>query len=288
MALAERPDLGGLAVLTTKHGKERVIAPLLQAALGVPVVLAPGVDTDRFGTFSREVERTGTQLDAARAKIAAGFEAEPGASFGVASEGSFGPHPHIPFLALGRELILLVERETGREWIGYDASPQTNYGQAMVRDLAAALAFANRARFPEHGLIVTGLVGDQPSPGVFLRKDLVMPEALEEAVVVALDRCGGAMVETDMRAHRNPTRMAAIARATSDLGRRYTSLCPTCSARGYDVTERLPGLPCSDCGAPTRVIRSEVLTCAACGHTEERPVPTSAYADPGVCDYCNP
>ncbi len=50
-----------------------------------------GANTDRFGTFSRDIERTGSQLDAARAKIAAGFEYAPSARIGLASEGSFGP-----------------------------------------------------------------------------------------------------------------------------------------------------------------------------------------------------
>ncbi len=88
------------------HGKERAIGPVLAQGLGLRVALAMGLNTDRFGTFSREIERTGSQLDAARAKIAAGFEYAPYARVGFASEGSFGPHPYIPFLDLGRELVL--------------------------------------------------------------------------------------------------------------------------------------------------------------------------------------
>ena len=41
------------AVLATMHGKERAIAPLLQRTLGLAVKVPPGLDTDRFGTFSR-------------------------------------------------------------------------------------------------------------------------------------------------------------------------------------------------------------------------------------------
>ena len=113
-----------------------------------------GVDTDKFGTFSREVRRSGSQLDAARAKIAAGFEYAPFARVGLASEGSFGPHPYVPFLAIGRELVLMVDRESGLELTGYDASEETNFGQRVARNLESAVAFAQDVGFPEHGLIV--------------------------------------------------------------------------------------------------------------------------------------
>ena len=122
-------------VLATMHGKERVIAPLLERDLALRVELALGLNTDRFGTFSREIERTGSQLDAARAKIAAAFENAPCVTIGIASEGSFGPHPYIPFLALGRELILLIDRETGLELTGHDASPETNFDHAVVSNV---------------------------------------------------------------------------------------------------------------------------------------------------------
>ena len=78
-----------VAVLTSKHTKERVIGPVLRNEMGLIVQIAVGVDTDQFGAFSREVERSGSQLDAARAKIAAGFDYAPLARVGLASEGSF-------------------------------------------------------------------------------------------------------------------------------------------------------------------------------------------------------
>ncbi|MBL7537713.1 hypothetical protein INQ15_25330, partial [Escherichia coli] len=75
--------------------------------------VSSGIDTDRFGTFSRDVERTGSQLDAARAKIAAAFAEAPDAQFALASEGSFGPHPYIPFAPLAREIVVLADRARG-------------------------------------------------------------------------------------------------------------------------------------------------------------------------------
>jgi hypothetical protein len=283
-----RPYRNTVAVLTSMHAKERVIAPVLRDELGMIVGLGIGINTDQFGTFSREVERTGSQLDAARAKIAAGFEYAPLARVGIASEGSFGPHPHVPFVAIGRELVLMIDRESGLELTGYDASPETNFGHAVARDLGEALAFAERAMFPEHGLIVMGCKDEKPAPELLLDKEIADRAALEAVVRTAFRICGAAFVETDMRAHRNPTRMAAIERATRDLARRFHSRCPNCGYPGFDVTERIPGLPCAWCDEPTRVIMAEVLTCRPCAYREQRSAATTPTADPGQCDGCNP
>ena len=55
--LAERFSGRTLAV-ATRHGKERAIAPpFLEGLPLAQVVVVPDLDTDRFGTFSGEVER---------------------------------------------------------------------------------------------------------------------------------------------------------------------------------------------------------------------------------------
>lgn len=277
-----------IAVLATMHGKELVISPLLEQSLGLRIRLAAGLDTDRFGTFSRDIARSGSQLEAARAKISAAFDADPAALVGVASEGSFGPHPLIPFLPFGLELVVLIDRVTGFELIGQDGGPHTNFSHQVVSDIDEAVAFAERSGFPEHGLIVIGCVDGHPAPACALIKDISDTEALKHAVRRTLAVCGSAFIETDMRAHRNPTRMVAIERATCDLVRRFMSQCPACNFRGFDVTERIAGLPCEWCDGPTSAIRHHVLQCNACGHREEQPATTSATADPGQCDFCNP
>lgn len=288
IASGETSLAGVVAILATKHGKERVMGPLLNEALGLRVECTPGLDTDQFGTFSREIPRTGTPLDAARAKIAAAFEYSPQARVGLASEGSFGPHPTIPFVPLGVELVLLQDRETGFELTGHDATLETNFCHTVVTDVAGALAFSERSGFPAHGLIVIGSADGLPAPDVALVKDVLDRGTLEAVVRNVLAKSGAAVVETDMRAHRNPTRMRAIERATADLVRRYQSRCPACHHRGFDVTEWVPGLPCASCGAPTRDIQDHILSCSSCGHRETRRASLSTTADPGRCDYCNP
>ena len=283
-----RPYQDVAAVLTSMHRKERVIGPILREELGLVVELASDINTDDFGTFSRDVERTGSQLDAARTKIAAGFRSAPSIRVGLASEGSFGPHPQLPILAIGRELIVMVDRESRLELTGYDETFETNYGHALAPDLTVAFEFAQSAGFPGHGLIVSGCRDSKPARDILLNKDVTDVAQLEAAVTEAVKRCGAAFVEADMRAHRNPTRMAAIERATRDLTRRFRSRCPNCDHPGFDVVERIPGLPCAWCGEPTSVIMAEALACQACGHKEERSVAAEAAADPGRCNSCNP
>ncbi len=127
------------ALLVSMHGKEEVIAPLLRP-LGLRVVTAD-IDTDRFGTFSREIPRVGSALDAARAKIAAAFARRPEVRIALASEGSFGPHPVSPLLPLARELVVLRRRDTDLEVCGEDVSTQTNYAQARCDSAEQAREF---------------------------------------------------------------------------------------------------------------------------------------------------
>jgi hypothetical protein len=275
------------AVLATMHGKERVIAPLLQAMLGLRIHLPADFDTDRFGTFSREHPRADPPLDTALAKIAAAFKQVPHASIGVACEGSFGPHPQIPFLPFDSEIVLLVDRRNGLEIADHHATPRTNFSQAVVNDLVAARPFAGHVGFPAHGVIVIGTVADKRAPDLLLRKHIETESALFAAVREAIEMSGSAHIETDMRALRNPTRMRAIKPATIDLIRCYRSICPQCSRPGFGVTQRLTGLRCAACGVSTDMVYAEILQCAGCAHRSERTVST-APADPGVCDNCNP
>lgn len=282
------PLAGQLAVLATMHGKEQVIAPVLQDRLGLRIVLPNGLDTDRFGTFTRDVPRTGTQRDAARLKALAGLEIVQNASVAVASEGSFVSHPQIPLVPLAFEMVLLIDRNTGLELVGTDESVDTNYGHVLAQDRAAALGFAARAGFPAHGVVVMAVRDDAPAPRELLVKDIADEAALLAAVDRAIALSGSAFVEADMRAHRNPKRMAAIARAAENLVERFASRCPGCGMPGFGVVEILRGLPCRDCGSATMRARGSRLCCSGCGHEVVRLVEAGTLAEPYACSLCNP
>jgi len=278
---------GDSAVLATMHGKQRVIAPLVERFLGLRVAVAPGLNTDGFGTFTRDIPRAGSPLDAARGKINAGFLSMPGWRVGLASEGSFAPHPQLPFCAVDREIVLLVDREMDLELTGYFATPDTNFSHTVVTTPADGVAFADRIGFPRHGLIVMGCLGGEPAPEIALHKNITHVADLVSTLEQVIEECGAAFVQTDMRAHRNPRRMRAIRRATIDLVRRARSLCPECGRPGFAVTEHVAGRRCALCSAPTMLTQAEILSCCSCNHRIERPVALAA-ADPAYCGECNP
>lgn len=278
-----RPDAATAVprlVIATMHGKERAIAPIAERFLGMAPIVADGIDTDRFGSFTGEVPRPGHALDAARAKAAASLARHRDADLAIASEGSFGPHPDMPFIALGKELILLVDRRTGHEVVGEHTTVATNFSRQTVASVSAALDFARLVGFPSHGVVLRAH-GGQPV------KDIADWQALAEACRHLLQMAPPLTIEADMRAHRNPTRMRAIRRAMIDLVRCYRDRCPACAMPGFAEVARLPGLLCRVCGTATALTRTHVHRCASCGQLEERPA-DRVHADPGQCGYCNP
>lgn len=281
---AEQLYRGARIALLTQHGKERVLAPLFASGLGAQLVVAEGFDTDTLGTFTREVDRAGTQLEAARRKAEIAIELS-GADIGLGSEGAFVPGP----FGLGSwniEALVLVDRARGIEIIGR-AGAAGRHLHGSVATLAELVAFAARAGFPEHGLVLRP--NDERDPRVV--KGINTQAALETAFEKAVRHAtrGVVFVESELRAHLNPTRMASIGEAGRDLVARMKCACPACGVPGFGAIGQVPGLPCRDCGAPTRQPVAEEFGCVRCEHREERPLRDAAEsADPAVCDYCNP
>jgi hypothetical protein len=286
--MADRPYANETALLATMHGKERAIGPIVEQELGLQIRVPQGLNTDQFGTFSHDIERAGSQLDAARAKIQAAFALVPRARFALASEGNFGPHPKIPFLTLAHEIVVFTDREKSLRIIGHDESSDTNFAHAIVNRASEAMIFAEKMGYPGHGVIVMGCECGKPVPKKVLEKGIVYGAELERAVRAAVEQCGAAWIEADMRAHRNPRRMRAIERATMDLVERFRRRCPVCRRPDFSVIEHIPGLPCADCKAPTYVVQRAASICRGCGYRSERPATDRVAADPAQCERCNP
>ncbi|MFM7472163.1 MAG: DUF6671 family protein [Nodosilinea sp.] len=275
---------GRVAVIATMHRKEQAIAPLVEAHLGVSVLVPQGFDTDLFGTFTGDIHRPDHALTTAHLKAAAALDLT-GETLAIASEGSFGPHPQIPFLACDRELVLWLDRRHQLEIVAEYLSTDTNYRHQTIRDLEAALAFAQTVGFPSHGLVV------KPQGSGPWVKGIVSEAQLVEVVTAALRQApqGEVRLETDMRALYNPTRMAVIAQATENLVATLQRYCPQCQYPGFALAQSLPGLPCGLCGSPTLLTRSWVYQCHHCQYEQRQPAVTaSATADPSYCSYCNP
>ncbi len=275
---------GQRVALLTQHGKERVLTPVLEAALGCRVERVAGYDTDLLGTFTRDIPRAGTQLEAARQKARLGMELA-GLPLGLASEGSFGPDPMLGMFPWNVEFLIWIDDGLGLDIVGV-AQGKTNSTHVLAANWEAAEAFARQAGFPEHHLVVRPADENDPR----LRKGIADWADLQAAFTRALDqsesRC--VFIETDMRAHANPTRMDNIRLAAEDLAQKLRSPCPACGLPGFWIVERISGLPCADCGAPTRETRAEIHGCLKCAHRVTRERTDKECADAGRCDYCNP
>lgn len=281
MSAGSHPYRHGRAALLTQHGKEAAIGAPLAQRLGIAVVRVEGYDTDLLGTFTRDVLRAGTQWEAARSKAALAQQLS-GLPWGLGSEGSFGPDPMLGMSAWNVELITWLDEERHLEIVATAAGPETNYRQGWVEDWARTEAFAAAAGFPGHGLVVS------PAPDAApIAKGILDADTLARAVALALARHGHAWLETDMRAHVNPTRMAMIGRAAQQLAERLESCCPRCGSPGWWPQASIPGRPCGECGTPTRLAVAQHWNCGACSFEERRDLET-APADPSHCEYCNP
>lgn len=274
---------GRQVALLTQHGKEQVIASVLDVALGCRVGLVAGYDTDLLGTFTRDIPRAGTQLKAARIKARLGMDLA-GLPIGVASEGSFGADPFTGIFSWNVEMIIWIDDMLDIEVIGV-ASGTTSCSHLLTANWKEAESFSCTAGFPEHGLVVRPQYEDDPR----IRKGITNWETLHEAFRWACGEAsnGCAFLETDMRAHMNPTRMNMIGQAAQDLADKLCTFCPTCGTPGFQLAERVPGLPCEDCGAPTQEAQADIHRCAKCGHqvtVEHHPMSASASR----CNFCNP
>lgn len=288
------PYTGVTVALATRHGKERVIGRALRHGLGADLLHVRSVDTDALGSFCGAVPRRGTALEACLAKAEAALEAG-GTACAIASEGSFGPHPQLPWLAAGLECLVFLDRSRGLILKEQGLARRTNFahrlvtaGEASGPDPALA-GWLRQVGFPSHGLMVRAHLGSAGAGTVEkgLRRWEDLAAAMSRAVAASAD--GQALVETDMRAHCNPTRMAAIRQLAFRLVRRLASPCPACDSPGWGVVDQRSGLPCADCGQPTALTRVLIRGCARCDHQEETPRPDGLrWADPGRCDWCNP
>ena len=280
--------------LTTLHGKERALARPLAWGLGASLRVCAS-DTNRLGTFSGDVERPADPLTTCRRKAELGLEAT-GASLGLASEGSFGPHPAIPFLPVGQEVLVFIDRERQLTVVEQHLELRTTFASRTLQgdglNSVELQHWLELVRFPSHALIVRPAPESEASghSGPCF-KGISSPQELHDAVLRCASHRGDGQVllESDMRAHCNPTRMASIRRLGIVLVRRLRQHCPACGSPGWGRGKLIKGLPCCDCGTPTALVAAEQWQCPACAHTQHRPRRDGVQqADPLHCPWCNP
>ena len=271
-------------IIATKHKKESVIAPILEKELGVCCFIDTAFDTDILGTFTGEIERALDPISTAREKCLRAMELN-NCDLGVASEGSFGPHPSMFFVNADDEFLIFIDNKNGIEVIVRELSTSTNFNGRQIQNQRELLEFANQTEFPKHGLILR----KSKDENIDIYKGITNVEILKRTFEYLHSRYNSVYVETDMRAMYNPTRMSVIEKATQKLVQKIKSTCPQCQMPGFGITEARKGLECNLCGSPTSSTLSYIYVCQHCKFTKEEMYPNKKTTeDPAYCDYCNP
>ncbi len=241
------------------------------------------VDTDQFGTFSGDVERTLPPREVLKVKAELGIT-DSQAKFGLASEGTIGADPVVGFLNSDIEHVGFLDSVNklfiSHSYRSFDIQVHTHQ-YAPGEDLSAFLA---KADFPHHQLIVKSFDnGVKP-----LAKGISTIEELM-SVLKAADAEGliKITIESDLRAHASPSRAANIKKAFTELAAKIHTPCPQCECPGWGITSSIPGLACLDCGEETEAVKAYIYGCISCTFTKEGD-PIAEGADPSRCNWCNP
>lgn len=271
-------------LIATKHQKEKVIAPILKKELGVICFIDETFDTDTLGTFTGEVERELDPISTVREKCLNAMQMND-CELGIASEGSFGPHPSLFFVSADDEFLIFIDKKNNLEIIARELSTETNFNGKELKTENELLDFANSIGFPAHGLILRKTKDDVSE----IHKGITDLEFLKTTFNHLHSKYHSVYAETDMRAMYNPTRMKVIKKAAKKLVKKIKSACPECQTPGFGITQAKKGLECNLCGSPTNSTLSYIYQCLHCKYTKEDMYPNKKKTeDPMYCDYCNP
>lgn len=271
-------------IIATKHAKDSVIKPLLESGLGVVCIENKLFDTDTLGTFSGEVERTEDPLATLRNKCLIAMD-KHNCELGIATEGSFGPHPSLFFANANDELMIFIDKKNSIEVVQRELSLATNFNGQKTSSISELKEFAKKAKFPSHGVILR----DAKDSFKTIIKDIKNWNILYKHFNEIIAKYGEAFIETDMRAMNNPSRMKVIKKLTKKLLQNLKSTCPKCSFPGFSIKDLKRGLPCKECGMPTKSTLAYIYLCNNCNHSATKMYPLKKMQEEAMyCDFCNP
>ena len=267
--------------IPTLHRKGDQIIPAFKGVADFELFEVP-LDTDSFGTFSGEIERTLSPRDAALAK-ARSVLASGNWDGAIASEGSIGPDPYLPFMLSDREILVYLDRddllieETYRSFEIITARLEFCEGDDLTQ-------FLESADFPRHQLIVSARIEGQ----LKAIKGIDSHEALHDAIGLMMKESQVLTIESDLRAHASPSRQQNIAAVATRLAKRISQKCPECSCIGWGRVDHLFGVECVECGhLDQRTARQVIDGCARCDHRLAGEVLREGITA-GECELCNP
>jgi len=269
-------------LLASKHEKEKAIAQAFFSKLECHLCIED-FDTDQFGTFTGEIARPLTPYETCVLKAKTAAE-QFNYNLGLASEGSFGPHPAFPFIPSDHEIMVFIDRTNN--WVIAEQliSKKTNYAMMTIDAQTELDNFLKRADFPKHALTLQMNTSKE-----LIAKGIRDKKTLLASLEKGFRREQHLFLATDMRAMMNPTRMEVLSELANKLAVRIGSHCPGCKIPGFGFKTTKGKLPCSMCEAPTTFYELEIWGCIACDHQESKPRKDGLkHAEPAYCNYCNP
>ncbi|MFN5418022.1 MAG: DUF6671 family protein [Flavobacteriia bacterium] len=269
-------------LIATKHKKELVIAPILEENFKMIAVTSFDFDSDEFGTFTGEIERSLGPIETIKLKAKNALEATE-FDLVIASEGSFGPHPYLFFSPCDEEFLYLYDKKNDFEILVKSLTTITNFNSQEILSQQEFEAFLSEVNFPSHGVILKDIETNS------FYKEINEESELKSVFQNLLYKNGKVPCETDMRAMFNPTRMQHIKELTKKLVEEIQLICPKCLHPGFQITEAKKGLPCESCHFPTESTLAYISECQACNYKEEKLFPKNKkYEEAMYCNFCNP
>ncbi|MCX6987523.1 MAG: hypothetical protein NT065_05145 [Chlamydiae bacterium] len=112
-------------------------------------------------------------------------------------------------MASDHKILYFIDQERNLALHHTLVTTNTNYDRKVISDLSILNNFAKQVLFPSHVLIIRANKSNQIDK---IYKGIQNRDALERVFLecCSLSDDGQALVETDMRAHMNPTRMGVI------------------------------------------------------------------------------
>ncbi|MDI9819812.1 hypothetical protein QM427_11695 [Tatlockia sp. PL877] len=137
-------------LLASKHKKEQAISGVFFNKLGCNIHVE-AFDTDQFGTFTGEIPRPLPSYETCILKAKKAGDAF-GYQYSIASEGSFGPYPGLPFVAADHEIMVFLDRKNN--WLIAEqlTTMKTNYNTLVINEETDITGFLEQVKFPSHEL----------------------------------------------------------------------------------------------------------------------------------------
>lgn len=253
----------------TKHGKERLLAPVFAKAFNNVIQHTNNFDTDTLGSFDHVTQRTLSAAQTALKKAYLSCELTH-CSQGIGSEGSINSMFGIGLL--DEEFLAFVDTQKNIEIVARVQQPiKLGPIDAKHKDeLCEKLSIFEHNQYWmlktmdgwEKGLSVSHLMAQTLTFPVYL--------------------------EPDFRAMYCPQRQVVISKAAVNLIQRLSSFCPQCAKVDYSPEHaKASYLVCEICTLPTNQMQPLLPTCSHCGY-HRHDLNASKIGSAFYCNFCNP